>query len=133
MQGNRSGRRIHWAMKPLAIASLLLCLAAAAPAEDIRSMLREVDSSRIEQTIRTLVGFGTRNTLSTQTDPKRGIGAARDWLFDEMSKIRKESGGRLQVEQQTWIQQPGSRVATPTRMTNVIALLPGDSATAKDR
>ncbi len=41
----------------------------------IVSILREIDARNIERTIRTLVSFGTRNTLSEQNDPKRGIGA----------------------------------------------------------
>jgi len=58
----------------------------------IAQIVREIDARRIEQTIRTLVGFGTRNTLSVQNNPKRGIGAARDWLFDEFSKAAAQSG-----------------------------------------
>ena len=46
----------------------------------ISSIVREIDARNIEASIRKLVSFGTRNTLSEQNDPKRGIGAARDWL-----------------------------------------------------
>src|SRR6476469_8895909 len=42
-----------------------------------RHILREIDPRRNPHTIETLVGFGTRHTMSTQTDPHRGIGAAR--------------------------------------------------------
>ena len=45
-------------------------------------MLRDVSPARIERYDQTLVAFGTRHTLSTQDDPNRGIGAARDWIFD---------------------------------------------------
>src|SRR6185436_6298013 len=61
----------------------------------IAEIVREIDARRIEQTIRTLVGFGTRNTLSTQNDPKRGIGAAADWLFRQFSDVASQSGGRM--------------------------------------
>ena len=44
-------------------------------------MLKEVSAKKIETSIRKLVSFGTRNTLSEQDDPTRGIGAARDWIF----------------------------------------------------
>ena len=44
---------------------------------------------RIRHTIETLVGFGTRHTLSTQTDPHRGIGAARDWIFRRAAALRR--------------------------------------------
>ena len=44
---------------------------------EIARLVREIDARNIERTIRKLVSFGTRNTLSEQNDPKRGIGAAR--------------------------------------------------------
>ncbi|HEX8852850.1 MAG TPA: hypothetical protein VF754_05150, partial [Pyrinomonadaceae bacterium] len=47
---------------------------------EIARMLREIDARNIEASIRKLVSFGTRNTLSVQDNPTRGIGAARDWL-----------------------------------------------------
>ena len=40
------------------------------------TLLRAIDPQRIQATIQTLAGFGTRHTLSSQTDPNRGIGAA---------------------------------------------------------
>ena len=85
------------------------------PAEaDVPRIVKEIRADRIERTIETLVGFGTRNTLSAQDDPKRGIGAARDWLFGEFSALRDASGGRLVVEKQSFIQQPMARVPRPT-------------------
>src|SRR6185436_2537485 len=53
--------------------------------QQIARMVQEIDPRNIERTIRKLVSFGTRNTLSTQSDPNRGVGAARDWLFSEFS------------------------------------------------
>src|ERR1700752_888379 len=73
----------------------------------IANVVREIDARNIEATIRKLVSFGTRNTLSEQNDPKRGIGAARDWLYAEMQRYSRESGGRLKVELQSFEQQPG--------------------------
>ena len=46
-------------------------------------MMKEVSAKNIEATIRKLVSFGTRNTLSEQDNPTRGIGAARVWIRDE--------------------------------------------------
>lgn len=45
------------------------------PDQELRRLLREIDPRRIEASILALVGFGTRHTLSSQTDPSRGIGA----------------------------------------------------------
>lgn len=91
----------------------------------IAQIVREIDARKIEQSIQKLVSFGTRNTLSTQTDPNRGIGAARDWLFDEFSKIAAQSGGRMAVEKQTFEQAKAERIPTPTMISNVVATLRG--------
>src|SRR5690348_9006860 len=57
----------------------------------ISNIVREIDARNIEATIRKLVSFGTRSTLSEQNDPKRGIGAARDWLYEEFLKVAATS------------------------------------------
>src|ERR1051326_7218404 len=61
---------------------------------DIARIVSEIDARNIERTIRKLVSFGTRNTLSSQDNPTRGIGAARDWLYSEFQKVAAASGGR---------------------------------------
>jgi hypothetical protein len=91
----------------------------------LRGILRDVDPRRIRHTIETLVGFGTRHTLSTQTDPNRGIGAARDWIFNELQSYAATSGGRMTVEIQSYTQPVGVRVDVPTVISNVIATLQG--------
>ena len=93
--------------------------------QQISRIVQEIDARNIERTIRKLVSFGTRNTLSTQTDPNRGIGAARDWLFSEFSKVADESGGRMTVEKQTFEQPKAARVPEPTMLTNLVATLKG--------
>ena len=62
------------------------------PPADVRSMLRDVSASRLEQYDRKLVSFGTRHTLSDQTSPTRGIGAARDYIKSELDKIAGDVG-----------------------------------------
>ncbi len=113
---------------------LLTCLSAFAqkksPAKPgsnpgITVMLKEISAKNIEATIRKLVSFGTRNTLSAQDDPKRGVGAARDWLYGEFQKISLDCGGCLQVEKQTFLQAKANRVPEPTNLTNVVATLKG--------
>lgn len=101
------------------------------PDAELRALLREIDHRRIEATVRKLVSFGTRHTLSTQDDPARGIGAARDWIFAEMKRYAAASGGRMTVELQSYIQEPASRIPTATRITNVVATLRG--STSPDR
>ena len=78
--------------------------------------------------MRRLAGFGTRHTLSSQTDPVRGIGAARDWIFDTLQGYAAASGGRMTVEKQSFVQPAGSpRIPVDTVITNVIATLRGDT------
>ncbi len=81
----------------------------------IARIVREIDARNIERSIRTLVSFGTRNTLSAQDNPARGIGAARDWLYAEFSRIAEQSGGRMTVEKQSYLQeaQPPPRGRVP--------------------
>lgn len=99
----------------------------------IARILREIDARRIEQSINTLVSFGTRNTNSAQDNPNRGIGAARDWLFSEFSKAAQQSGGRMTVEKQSFNQPKAERVPTPIVVTNVVATLKGTQAQSQDR
>ena len=106
-----------------------------APARNraISNIVREIDARNIEATIRKLVSFGTRNTLSEQNDPKRGIGAARDWLYTEFLKAAAASQGRMTVEKQSFEQQKAARVPQPTILTNVVATLKGSQPEATDR
>ena len=101
----------------------------------VAAMLAEIDARNIERTIRRLVSFGTRNTLSAQDDPARGIGAARDWLFAEFQKIAAATGGRMTVELQTFEQSPGKfpRITRPTKITNVVARLNGTQSSSSSR
>ncbi|MCX5605423.1 M20/M25/M40 family metallo-hydrolase [Streptomyces phaeochromogenes] len=98
---------------------------AQAPSRELRTLLKEIDPDRIEATVRKLVSFGTRHTLSTQDDPDRGIGAARDWILAEMRSYAAGSGGRMTAELQSYVQEPASRIPTATRITNVVATLRG--------
>src|ERR1044072_6944015 len=99
----------------------------------IANVVREIDARNLEATIRKLVSFGTRNTLSEENEPKRGIGAARDWLYAEFLKAAEASGGRMTVEKQSYEQQKAQRVPQPTIVTNVVATLKGSQPEAADR
>lgn len=99
----------------------------------IHTIVREIDARNIEASIRKLASFGTRNTLSEQNDPKRGIGAARDWLYAEFLKAAEASNGRMTVEKQSYEQPKAPRIPEPTMITNVVATLKGSQAEATDR
>ncbi|WP_070158121.1 M28 family peptidase [Sphingobium phenoxybenzoativorans] len=74
---------------------LPLLLIAAAPATANNP---QPSPDRLKATVEKLVSFGTRHTLSSATDKKRGIGAARRWAAAEFEKIGKGCGGCLTVE-----------------------------------
>jgi hypothetical protein len=99
----------------------------------IEKIVSEISARNIEAGIRKLVSFGTRHTLSSQDDPVRGIGAARRWIKAEMDRYSSESGGRLIVSEDEFMQPPGGRVPKETKLVNVVATLPGTQAESKDR
>ncbi|HEY1323284.1 MAG TPA: M20/M25/M40 family metallo-hydrolase [Streptosporangiaceae bacterium] len=99
-----------------------------APDQDLRALLRDIDPDRIKATILKLVGFGTRHTASSQTDPVRGIGAATAWVYSQMQSFAAASGGRMTVQQQTFVQPVSSNIPVPTTITNVIATLKGTAS-----
>jgi hypothetical protein len=92
----------------------------------IEKMVREVSKDSLESYVRKMVSFGTRNTLSTQTDPNRGIGAARNWVLMRFNEFAKQSGGRLAaIIDTTTLQKDGRRVDTTLLLGNVMATLKG--------
>ncbi len=93
---------------------------------EIEQMMKEVSADTLKSYIKTLVAFGTRNTLSTQTDPKRGIGAARNWVLGKFNEFAKQSGGRLSAFIDTTTLPPdGKRVDVTLLLGNVVATLKG--------
>jgi Zn-dependent M28 family amino/carboxypeptidase len=99
-----------------------------APDAELRTILRQIDPNRLEQTVRSLVAFGTRHTLSSQTDPVRGIGAATAFVVNELQTIAAGAGGSMTVQQQAFIQPVSSRIPVPTVITNVIATIRGSAS-----
>ncbi len=93
---------------------------------EIEQMVKEVSPDSLRIYINTLVAFGTRNTLSTQTDPKRGIGAARNWVLKKFNEFAKQSNGRLTaIIDTTSLQPDNKRVDTTILLGNVMATLKG--------
>jgi Peptidase family M28 len=99
-----------------------------APDRELRALLREIDAGRIRASVERLAAFGTRHTLSSQDDPVRGIGAARDWIHAQLTAYAAASGGRMTVELQSFVQPVSPRIPAPTRITNVVATLRGETA-----
>jgi hypothetical protein len=80
--------------------------------------------TRLRADVEKLVSFGTRHTLSSETDKKRGIGAARRWAEAEFRKVGKACGGCLEIAlPETTV--TGDRIPTPARIVNVVAIQRG--------
>jgi uncharacterized protein YndB with AHSA1/START domain len=99
----------------------------------IEAIVASISQERIEARIRKLASFHTRHTLSRTDSDTIGIGAARRWIKAELEECAKSSGGRMKVEFDSFIQQPGRRVPKPIEIVNVVATLPGMQAEAQKR
>ncbi len=117
----------------LCVESAIAAEAPAAPDPSITQLVREISPARLENYVRTLVGFGTRHSLSSIDDPQRGVGAARRWIRDTLEKCARESGGLLKVELDEFVQAPTPRTPKATPMANVVATLQGSDANARER
>ncbi len=119
-------------LRGLFLATLLLPLTAAArpPATatlpELPALAAEVSSGELRSTVQTLVGFGTRHTLSDTTSDTRGIGAARRWVAGRFAAISKDCGGCLAVETPAEV-FTGKRIPKPTEVMNVLAIQRGSS------
>jgi Zn-dependent M28 family amino/carboxypeptidase len=89
----------------------------------IEKLVAAVSEQRLRELATTLVSFGTRNTLSDQTSATRGIGAARNWILEEM----RRSSEKLRVTFDAHIIPPQGRITRQVDLRNVMAILPGRS------
>jgi peptidase M28-like protein len=109
-----------------AVLCMLLVGAAPLPSPDarLRAITQPVSQQHLRHTVETLVSFGTRHTLSSQTDPKRGIGAALNWAEAEFSRYSAACGNCLTVQRASETFS-GDRLPAPTKITDVFAIQRG--------
>jgi Peptidase family M28 len=86
---------------------------------------QSVDEKSMRELIHQMVSCGTRLTISSWTDPKRGVGCGRDQVVARLNEIAKESGGRLQVVVDKFEATSKRTAGVPAPMENVYAILPG--------
>jgi hypothetical protein len=117
--------RVQWqaVVRSLYLLVLAPFLAAAAAAPTQQSV-DEVSEARLRASVATLVGFGTRHTLSSQTDPRRGIGAALRWTEQEFRRYSKACRKCLAVVTPSEV-VTGERLPAPTKVTNIFAVQRG--------
>jgi hypothetical protein len=87
----------------------------------ISKIVSQISDDRIAEILKKLESFGTRNTLSDPAPPDHGIGAARQWIFDQF----KSYSPRLQVSFDTHNIPRGGRIWKDVELRNVVAVLPG--------
>jgi Zn-dependent M28 family amino/carboxypeptidase len=91
----------------------------------IQKIVESISEQRLAETVKKLQSFETRHTLSSPTSETRGIGAARQWILDEM----KRASSALNVSFDTYnIPKQGERIPRDVELRNVMAILPGKSA-----
>jgi|SRR5271157_443490 len=112
----------------LAATAAALCLFAFPASADekavnpqVRKIVDEVSEARIKSILEKLVSFGTRSTMSNQDDPEHGVGAARQWIFNQF----KSYSPRLQVRFDKWRVKKQGRIFKDVDLYDVIAVLPG--------
>ena len=103
-----------------ALSAVMLIGASAPQSPDakLRSIVAPVSGARMKATVEKLVSFGTRHTLSSQTDPKRGIGAALDWTEGQFRAL----GLPIVRPCETFT---GDRIPKPTRICDMVAIQRG--------
>src|SRR4051794_7569264 len=113
---------------PKIVALFSLPIAAAPPPSStdakLRAIIARVSGARMKATVEKLVSFGTRHTLSSQTDPKRGIGAALEWSRGEFQRYSAACGNCLTIVDPSEMMS-NARVPTPTRIRDMVAIQRG--------
>ena len=143
MLGSDRPRRAH--LPPILAVAFVVAASGLGPAHQTQSLTADpppsefdprvfdivgaVSAERIEADIRTLVGFGTRHTLSETESETRGIGAARRWINAEFDRISDACGGCLEVSFQRHrvAGDPDTRIRVDTEVVNVLAVLRGST------
>src|SRR5579862_7299407 len=95
------------------------------PDQKVSTIVSAISTDYITNILKTLEAFGTRNILSSQEDPHRGVGAARRWIYAQFSSFSP----RLEVSYDPYrlkkIEARNSRVPRDVDLYNIIAVLPG--------
>ncbi len=116
--------RLRWMLVvTLMLPSVAVAQTAPRPDADprIEKIVAAVSEQRMRELLTKLVSFGTRNTLSDQESATQGIGAARNWILEEM----RRSSEKLRVSFDTHIIPPQGRITRQVDLRNVMAILPG--------
>jgi acetylornithine deacetylase/succinyl-diaminopimelate desuccinylase-like protein len=109
--------------------ALLLCGAATLSGQtvarvdpDIQKIVKEISQDNLAATMSKLASFGTRGSFSDPTRKDRGIGAARQWIYDQF----RGYSPKLEVSLDPYkVKKQGTRILRDVEVVNVVAVLPG--------
>lgn len=92
---------------------------------ELYNLTSQVQADNLISTVYALEGFYTRHVNSSQTDPNRGIGAARGYLYSQFETLAARSNGNF-----TTFMQPVETIynGQTTTQYNVIGVLNGTEA-----
>jgi hypothetical protein len=110
----------------------------APPPRAVEQMLAAVDPALSIGYVESLAAFGTRHTLSETESNTRGVGAAWRWIgaeFERMDYEGEQAGGSglIVMFDEHMLEPDGRRIPRPTKIVNVVAVLPGSMPEARDR
>jgi len=98
----------------------------------IESIVSEVNGDSMRSYINKLVSFGTRHTLSSTKEEKKGIGAAREWVIQKFKDFSSRSNGRFTAELDRWKLPPDNkRIDVEADMGNPMGILKGSDPSDK--
>jgi hypothetical protein len=112
-------------------AVVFLLAAAALPAQykspnpQVEKIVSQVSEENIAAILKKLESFGTRNILSTQDNPTRGVGASRKWIYDQFRSYSPKLEVSFDQYKLKKIEGRASRVPRDVDLYNVVAVLPG--------
>lgn len=114
----------------IALATLFLATAALpaqykTPNPQVAKIVSEVSDEKITEILKKLESFGTRNILSTQDNPTRGVGAARKWIYEQFRSYSPKLEVSFDQYKLKKIEGRASRVPRDVDLYNVVAVLPG--------
>jgi hypothetical protein len=94
----------------------------------IQKIVSEISQEHVADSLKHLTGFETRGNFSDPTQQNRGIGAARQWIYDQF----RSYSPRLEVSFDPYkVKKQGTRILRDVEVVNVVAVLPGTTQPEK--
>src|SRR5579864_200125 len=94
----------------------------------VSKIVSEISEERITETLKKMESFGTRNLMSSQDDPARGIGAARKWIYAQLSGYSPRLEVAYDQHRVKKIEGRASRIPRDVDLYNIVAVLPGTTS-----